>query len=443
MSLRRPMLIRWQAYMEESLLILEKSPEAAPSDLWLCHLVQAQHIAEEVGFQFSMDDPTSMISLADNKTQYHLRAFERQLDEWRDRANGHPELDNPNVRFTDAIISLFTHEIAMHHNHNIDDFKPPYLGKGPAEASPEPDFITPFHIEALTNCLQSIHKAFDSFLEFGVEGLRTLPTLIFVRNSYAAVALIKMHSAVSGSGPAGKYGSIFKKDDLRVEEYLDKLINLMTAANEPEGTCRVAGKFAFILGMLEKWHQRRKEGRRTLEKAAEGPQQQQLQQSQHQDQTSVPTSAPSRQWTHDGIAQSHIHSQMQPFDQQFPPQPPARRSNSHPLQVLSEAASSNPMSGAGTPKPQHQIPPQSQPYSYMGPSGPYVPSLGPPGTAAGPIDPNLMNMGGYGTGTDLDFQSLMDDSDWLRLSNASGGMMDFAGMMDDVMPITGQPMYPG
>ena len=94
MSLRRPILIRWQSYMEECISILETSPDAAPTDMWLCHLVRAQHIAEEVGFQFSMDDPTSGISIGDPKTQYHLKSFERQLEELRERANTQPKLDN-------------------------------------------------------------------------------------------------------------------------------------------------------------------------------------------------------------------------------------------------------------------------------------------------------------------------------------------------------------
>ena len=85
MSLRRPLLIRWTGYMDDSLQLLESSPEALDSDKWLVSLVRGQHIAEEVGFQFSMDDPTVEVSITEPKTQYHLKAFERQLTEWRSR----------------------------------------------------------------------------------------------------------------------------------------------------------------------------------------------------------------------------------------------------------------------------------------------------------------------------------------------------------------------
>lgn len=86
MSLRRPLLLRWSAYNDECLELLGSAPDALPSDKWLCHLIRIQHIAEDVGFQFSMDDPASVISLTDTKTQYHLKAFERQLGEWRQHA---------------------------------------------------------------------------------------------------------------------------------------------------------------------------------------------------------------------------------------------------------------------------------------------------------------------------------------------------------------------
>src|ERR1700761_2403912 len=116
MSLRRPLLIRWSPYAEECLEILANSPDAFPSDRWLCHLVRAQHIAEDIGFQFSMDDPASQLSLTDSKTQYHLKAFERQLKEWQESAP--KELrEKPVMKHTEAIINLYMHEIAMHHNH--------------------------------------------------------------------------------------------------------------------------------------------------------------------------------------------------------------------------------------------------------------------------------------------------------------------------------------
>ena len=333
----------------------------------------------------------------------------------------------------------------MHHDHNIDDFKPPYLNKGPAEPSPEPDFITPTHIGSLSVCLHSIHKAFNAFLEFGPERIRNIPTLVFVRNSYAAVALIKMHSAVTG-GASGKFGSIFKKEDLKVEEYLASLVQLMRTANTPEGTCRVAGKFAFILDMLGKWHGRRKEGIEKREAAKASQKGQKLQEPRHSPEKQPQPQPPRQPQQPQQVQQPIPHTQAPPMStsapqwssqnlgttpQMMPMQQP-QRMHSGGLQMLSEAASSAPSS-----MPMSNSPPNMQPYSYPTPNNPYLSTLAPPGTTPGNgvIDPNLMSMGGFGTDLDSmgfnpdDIGSLMDDAEWLRFSGGPAGMMDFSGMM--------------
>lgn len=85
MGLRRPNLIRWGPFMVDCIEFLETSPEAAPSDKVLCQWVRSQHIAEEVGTQFSMDDPMATVTIADAKVQYALKGFERDLEKWSDQ----------------------------------------------------------------------------------------------------------------------------------------------------------------------------------------------------------------------------------------------------------------------------------------------------------------------------------------------------------------------
>lgn len=159
------------------------------------------------------------------------------------------------MQHIEAIVNLYMHEIAMHHNHNIDDFKPPF-NIAPEAGHEEPEFVTPAHIESLTACQESIHNAFDAFLALEPKVIRCLPTIFFVRNSYAAVALIKMYSAVSARG--SKFGSIFRPEDLKVEFYLDALIAQFSKVSEGNQS-RVAQKFSFIFNMLKSWHMKRSE----------------------------------------------------------------------------------------------------------------------------------------------------------------------------------------
>lgn len=82
MALHRPSLLRWTTFMTECVDILESSPDAAPTDKYLCHLVWTHRLAEEIGIQFSMDDPSVFVSIADARTQHALRGYERELEKY-------------------------------------------------------------------------------------------------------------------------------------------------------------------------------------------------------------------------------------------------------------------------------------------------------------------------------------------------------------------------
>ena len=69
--------------MEECIEVLESSDLALQTDQKLCHQVRLQHINEEVGYQFSMDDPSAAITISDSRVQRDLRRFEERLREWR------------------------------------------------------------------------------------------------------------------------------------------------------------------------------------------------------------------------------------------------------------------------------------------------------------------------------------------------------------------------
>lgn len=401
MSLRRPLLVRWTNYADECIEVLNTADDAAPTDKWLCFLVRAQHIAEDIGLEFSMDDPASQVSLTDHKTQYHLKAFERQLEEWERSAT--PDMvKKPIMRHMKGIINLYMHEIAMHHNHNIDDFRPPFNAT-PIDGPPDPDFVTPAHIESLTTCMRSVHEVFEAFLSMDVQQLRSLPTLFFVRNSYAAVALIKMYTAVSAKG--SKFGSIISTEDLRVDYYLDRLIDRLARTAEG-GMCKVAQKFSIIFNMLKQWHTRRTDPNSN----SSNPVSRQRTPLNAQRQSSNASSVQS-------APQQHQHQQHPPPPQYtpgmpreasapmgWPPQPPHHRGSmnqgphphaQHPsqphqaprsgLQMLSEAAM-NP--AATVPNPGSLPTPQQQQQQWI-PTGPggMPPGLGGPGEMQ---DPNAM-----------------------------------------------------
>lgn len=82
-GLRRVNLLTWSSFMRESVEILETSEDAAPSDKYLCQLVRANRLGEEIMTQFSLDDPVMSVNLSDVRTQLTLKGFEKQLEKMK------------------------------------------------------------------------------------------------------------------------------------------------------------------------------------------------------------------------------------------------------------------------------------------------------------------------------------------------------------------------
>ncbi|KAK8090054.1 hypothetical protein PG997_005015 [Apiospora hydei] len=333
MALHRPNLVRWTSFMTECMDILESSPEAAPTDKYLCHLVWTHRLAEEVGIQFSMDDPNAIVNVAEPKVQYALRGFERDLAKYSE--NIPQSAKQPSLSLSFHVLSLYMHEIALYvekpnegmQNFNSDSLQDPVPGLN--------ETLTAAHIGALSSCLTAIDGIFESFLSMDVQSIRCLPVFNFVRVAYAVVVLIKMY--FSASTPNSELGKVINKDHMKVEEYIEKLLDKFrdTATHEKS---RPAGKFLVVLVMLRSWFQ--KQGKsdqvkreqlatdagnsnRPNENAASLPQQQQQQQHQAQQQNQ----------------QQHTPQQQHATPQQQPPNQynPANT----PLQLLSEIATGN------------------------------------------------------------------------------------------------------
>ncbi|EER29622.1 Fungal specific transcription factor, putative [Coccidioides posadasii C735 delta SOWgp] len=256
-SLRRPLFVRWQPYNDECIDMLKTSPDALPSDQTVIHWVKLAHITEDVGFQFSMDDPTTNVNITDPKIQYALKGFERQLDDWRKEVPS--DLYTPVLAHHDHILNIYMHEIGMHIDHNIDDFKPPFIADI-GEDSPA-DLGTAAHVDALTTCLTSIHKSLQLFCSIGHQDLMCLPTIYFVRMTYGSIALLKLFSLVISSG--SRLSHIFNPADFKVEYFLDKLIQHLRACGDTDGG-RLGAKFALIIAMLKSCYMRSKDKRQPL-----------------------------------------------------------------------------------------------------------------------------------------------------------------------------------
>ncbi|KAL2176035.1 uncharacterized protein P884DRAFT_226915, partial [Thermothelomyces heterothallicus CBS 202.75] len=249
MALHRPNLIRWNHFTSECVEVLQSSPDAAPTDKYLCHLVGAHRLAEDIGVQFVMDEPTSAPNLAEPKTQYTLRGFERELERHYNLVP--KELLQPSLKMSFQVISLYMHEIATY-GENADGSRP-QPGENPL-GSETP--ISSAHINALSACLTAIDGIFGVFLSLDVNTVRCLPVFNLVRVAYAVVILIKIYFAASS--PKSELGKIIDKDQMKVEHYIDRLLDKFRAT-AAEDRSRPAAKFLVVLVMMRSWFQKQKQ----------------------------------------------------------------------------------------------------------------------------------------------------------------------------------------
>ncbi|KAK1145004.1 hypothetical protein N8T08_004719 [Aspergillus melleus] len=263
-SLRRPILVRWSSYMDECVEVLERSPDALPTDKVMVHWAKLAHIIEEINMQFVGDETTANIAFVDPKFQYTLKVFEKQLEQWRREARPY---DSPMLKQAECIVDLYMHEGAMHMEVNDEPKTEDY--SSPTSAA---------HMNALSICLTAIHQALDTICAIDGKDLIALPVVALARTSFAVVALIKLFSLVSA--PETRIGQVIDPSSLRVEYYIDKVIQHYHHAGELPGG-RTPNKFCVVLRMLRSWFAKRKDqipalqeglgGKRSVVLSQDGP----------------------------------------------------------------------------------------------------------------------------------------------------------------------------
>ncbi|KAI5851677.1 hypothetical protein DFP73DRAFT_164638 [Morchella snyderi] len=248
MALRRPNLLRFTDFMDECIEVLESSSQAAASDKAFCQWVKLQKIADEIGIGFAFDDPNANVTIDDQRVQFSLRGFAKQLEDWKAKCPQDIWESAKSLQLAYNLIMVYAHEIALHRDHNVDDFQPPYTESMMREPSIKPnELLSSFHLDAISRCLASSHQVLETFMGMTIQAIRSVPVFTFVRTSYACIILIKLY--FSASHPQSELGKVIDKNSLKVDEYMDRLLDTLKKAADGKAS-KQAGRFTAILQML-------------------------------------------------------------------------------------------------------------------------------------------------------------------------------------------------
>ncbi|MCJ1405253.1 hypothetical protein MMC11_008480 [Xylographa trunciseda] len=253
LGLCRPSMLRFSDWISERVNMLEYSWDAPVGDRKLAAWARLAHVMEEFRTIFASDDSNITVSLVEPRIQHMLRAFKNQLEMWR--GDLIPDVIDQSLEIYYHYCKIYMYTISMHLDYGVEEFQPPYLVKFAIEPSESSDLPTAY-IEALSICSGAARDLINTFLRTEVQVLRLLPTVTYVRMTYAITVLVKLSVAAASSGSI--IGKFVDSGGLQVSQYLEKLISHLSIA-AGKNRNRVATIFLAIIGRLKCWY--RKEDR--------------------------------------------------------------------------------------------------------------------------------------------------------------------------------------
>jgi hypothetical protein len=164
-------MLRYNDYMRDCVEALESSAEAIPSDKTLCQHIHLARISEDIAIHFAMDDPAVNLTISDSKVSYGIKHHEQALADLRAR-----NVQSPSIQLTSHVTNLFLHEIALHSQNNVDDFKAPFMEES-FRASMGQVVLGPGHVDALLECQNSCTKVIETFLSINFDDMFLLPII--------------------------------------------------------------------------------------------------------------------------------------------------------------------------------------------------------------------------------------------------------------------------
>ena len=145
------------------------------------------------------------------------------------------------------------HEIALHADHDADDFRPPF---SLAATRPSSKSLSPPYISAIMVCISSSQRLIDIFLGMSIEAVRACPRLLWIRLCYAIVILMKL--SISASTPASELGKVIDPGDCKVLCYSERVIayldKISTMASQKKHD--LSFRFLHVLTNLNFWYQK-------------------------------------------------------------------------------------------------------------------------------------------------------------------------------------------
>ncbi|MCJ1377722.1 hypothetical protein MMC17_000818 [Xylographa soralifera] len=250
LGLCRPSMLPFLEWISECVNMLDCSWEAPLTDRRLAAWARLAHVMEEFRTAFASDVSNITVSLVEPRIRHMLRTFSGQLETLRGGLM--PDVMDQSLEIYYSYCRIHMHTIAMYSYYGVEEFQPPYLVRIAIEPgrSTNPPVA---YIEALSICSIAAQDLINTFLQTEDQVLHPLPTVAYVRMTYAITILLKLSVAATASG--GGSGNFIDCESLQLSQYLDKLVSHLSIA-AGRNQARVATIFLAIIARLKSWYRK-------------------------------------------------------------------------------------------------------------------------------------------------------------------------------------------
>ncbi|KAB8265007.1 hypothetical protein BDV32DRAFT_145041 [Aspergillus pseudonomiae] len=247
--LRRPNSLAWSSHYDEYVADLRRN-KASPTDEFLCTIVTTELACHAISRELFLSDPASSVSLSDPDILMKVQKHKSQSECLPlDRISS---IDKSLVEFGSFASLLYLHELVLHVNHNIQEFKAPFSVKSLETCNfidmhgPDPSCLS-----MLRTIVRAAQGLLDSFLRLSTSDMIALPPHIYGgRVIYAMILLLKIQKAITLSGQA--LSECITADELRVEVYLERLV-LVSKSLIAEDARSALSRAFLVMPQLKQW----------------------------------------------------------------------------------------------------------------------------------------------------------------------------------------------
>ena len=221
-------------YDENCLQMLGYAHHTQPSDPLICQYVRAERLCERIASELNFSEFSKANDVSDHVTQLTMQGLQNLVTDWK--AQIPLGLRCPSLTFWERVAILYIHEPVLHTATNKQSFAAPFI----TERLSVTDFPAPIatreHVASIHALKDHTHALLDLFSTFDLSTLMSIPSLLFAaRIAYADFILVKLYIATTAMG--NTLGAFMDPTTLRVEDYLQKMINLSLMIHEVDEKC--------------------------------------------------------------------------------------------------------------------------------------------------------------------------------------------------------------